>query len=597
MTGGGGLWLNIPKVKTRGQNTDRQGFFETESGGLVRFWTWEQWLKILSIALGSVAAAWLTGCTSHTQTQYFAVKDPNTGAANYYRLSIKGSGNLTKYNLQAGYYSSAAVDILRGRMPDVPELDLPIGRAKTYESLLDHIDKALLQEAKQIAPITSPKVAADSLRKRVEDARIEQAMFQAEQDTTGKGLAVATNRIAQAEDSVNKAQKQRDASDAAAKTASQFLIRAKTNSKEAHTAMTNLVAAVSRLQEATNRVNQALTNTNPSDAAQTVTNLSATIADIRNATNGLGGNIVFSNMPDITLDMGKIDALVAAIQSVTNGLSQATEAREAATVSAMSLLATKIAAVQIANKALGENLTKANDMNLAKGEEATTARVADLKLETKGLADAESELADANHLKVSLDAKLVLLRTRIQFATQSETNASECILRLETKYPDSALGLDLLDTSASGLAAKLADPDAFGTKYIKLSRLAWLSSLSSEDVAAVGMNQTLDPFHFRKLVFWTKSTSWNLDQAAGDIDAIRGQVVEIGRSYKKIGQERETAHAQAQADQVARANAALEALKRMAKDGTDLGVITNLVKILVPKMDSPAQKQTSQESQ
>jgi hypothetical protein len=391
----------MPDVKTRQPIGERQGFTESRSSGLVRFELRKRWPRILSVAVGSVVAACLTGCTTHTQTQYFAVKDPNTGAANYYRLSINGCGSLTKYNLQAGYYSAAAVDILRGRMPDVPELDLPIERAKTFDSLLRHIDKALLQEAKQIAPITDPGVAADGLRARVENEQDKQASLQ-------QRMAALEERLA--------------------------------------LTVTNQTAS---------------TNTTPPVSPS--------------ANSGLTG-------------------------------------------------------------------------------------------------------------------ELAVLRRHLQSSEQSETTFSNALFHLVAQYPYSALGLDLPDTSTNGLAARLDDPDGFRTRYIKLSRLAWLSSLSNEDVAAVGMNETLDPFQFRKLVFWTKSTTLDIDQAAGDIDAIRGQVVEIGRNYKNISQEREAARVQAQADQVTRANATLEALKSMTKDGANPSILTNLIKMLVPQLDSPAQK-------
>src|SRR5215469_6082398 len=93
------------------------------------------------------------GCATHVQTQLFCVKDPNTGAANYYCLTIRGSST-SKYNFQAGYFSSAAVDILRGNMPSVPELDLPVERITNYDRMLDFIDQDVQQEAKAIAPIT-----------------------------------------------------------------------------------------------------------------------------------------------------------------------------------------------------------------------------------------------------------------------------------------------------------------------------------------------------------------------------------------------------------------------------------------------------------
>lgn len=97
----------------------------------------------------------LSGCAVHKQVQYFAATDPKTGATNYYRMTITGSGGFgTDYHLQAGYFSAAAVDMLRGAMPDIPGLDMDIEHEEAFRRLTSKFRANLLQECKAIARIT-----------------------------------------------------------------------------------------------------------------------------------------------------------------------------------------------------------------------------------------------------------------------------------------------------------------------------------------------------------------------------------------------------------------------------------------------------------
>mgnify|MGYP001183195973 CR=1 FL=1 len=94
-------------------------------------------LSILVIGL-------VSGCVAHEQRQYFEVVDPESGNVNYYRMSIRGGGGLgVDYQLQAGYFSAASVDVLRGRMPDLPEVDLPVENDEVFETLTRKYYEAL----------------------------------------------------------------------------------------------------------------------------------------------------------------------------------------------------------------------------------------------------------------------------------------------------------------------------------------------------------------------------------------------------------------------------------------------------------------------
>jgi len=96
-------------------------------------------------------ASCLAGCVRHQQVQHFAVRDPDTGATNYYRMTIKGGNNATavKYQMQAGYFSAAAVDILRGQMPKIPQLDLDPAQQEVFDALLNEFYGSLLDEARR----------------------------------------------------------------------------------------------------------------------------------------------------------------------------------------------------------------------------------------------------------------------------------------------------------------------------------------------------------------------------------------------------------------------------------------------------------------
>jgi hypothetical protein len=576
-------------VKTNDHSGERENLSASKSGWRVRFALGGRWSRFLGVAFGSVAVAWLTGCATHTQTQYFSVKDPNTGAANYYRLSISGCGSLTKYNLQAGYYSAAAVDILRGRMPDVPELDLPIERVKTYDQLLQRIDQSLLQEAKQISPITDPGVAAEGLRDRVAREQAKQTQLQAEKIKAEEELLKGSSNVVQATTSLVKAKADLAAGDAAVQKANERVSQASTNLTNAAVAITNLVTAMAEVQKATNGLSQAIGSTNLLDITRAMTNFAALITTIQDATNRLNQAIAGGSPTNIAPAMTNFAALITAIQDATNWLRRVTEGSNP--IITRPAISNLVAQIQEANKRLGQVTASANDTNVAEAKEALSARKGELETAKAKL---EASLAAAECSKASLaslEDKVALLRSQVQFAAHSETTFSNALARLEALYPNGALGLDLPDTSTNDLPARLTDPNYINDKFIKLSRLLWLTSLSGADVAAVGMSQTTDPFQFRKLVFWAKSTTLNMDQAAGDVDAILGQVVEIGRNYKKLGQEREAARAQAQADQITRAQAALDTLKTITPGATNKAVLTNIMKMLVPNMDSAAQKQ------
>lgn len=95
----------------------------------------------------------VTGCVAHRQQQYFEVVDPELGHVNYYRMTVEGGGGFgVEYRLQAGYFSAASVDVLRGRIPEIPEVDLPIEHNAAFEALTARYYDALISMADAVAP-------------------------------------------------------------------------------------------------------------------------------------------------------------------------------------------------------------------------------------------------------------------------------------------------------------------------------------------------------------------------------------------------------------------------------------------------------------
>ncbi len=88
----------------------------------------------------------ISGCALHEQVQYFEVVDPESKNVNYYRMTIEGhGGGGVGYQLQAGYFSAASVDVLRGQVPSIAEADLPLAQDKAYDALLDRYYDTLVK--------------------------------------------------------------------------------------------------------------------------------------------------------------------------------------------------------------------------------------------------------------------------------------------------------------------------------------------------------------------------------------------------------------------------------------------------------------------
>jgi len=115
-----------------------------------------------TIGMSLAAVSCLTAaCVSHRQVQYFEAVDPGTGNVNYYRMTLEGWSAIgATYQMQAGYFSAASVDVLRGQMPAMPEVDLPIGQDAAFEALVGAYYDGLTRAAQAIESTELPAAGA-----------------------------------------------------------------------------------------------------------------------------------------------------------------------------------------------------------------------------------------------------------------------------------------------------------------------------------------------------------------------------------------------------------------------------------------------------
>jgi hypothetical protein len=67
---------------------------------------------------------------------------------------------------------------------------------------------------------------------------------------------------------------------------------------------------------------------------------------------------------------------------------------------------------------------------------------------------------------------------------------------------------------------------------VDMARLIWLGSLSSSDLASMGMIGNTDPYSFRKLVFWTSASNIDLGDYASEIDGVIDNTVALAEIYR-----------------------------------------------------------------
>ncbi len=413
----------------------------------------------------------LGGCVEWKQTQFFSVEDPDTGATNYYRLHIRGqSGLAEEYHMQAGYFSAASVDILRGKMPKFPELDLPIEREKTYDRLLEHLDRMIFQEAKRLAPITDSESIAIAANTRLVETQKEADALSSQREALIKGHEAAERDVTQKKEGLA-------------------------------TAETALAKAKEDLDPMVDAYNK---------AKKKVDELAADAADdVRSP-----------------LEQAMTDAKAALAKSQAE----------------YDLAAKKVASAKLAKK-----------------------------------------YADDRNKKLAEDLKRV--KARQAYNATIEKELQKHITKLMAEFGKQAFGL------VGGSPEPPLSTNELNKRYIQLARLVWFNSLSGADIASVGMAEDLNPFVFRKLVFWTSASAVDLNQIAGEVDAIADNVVKIGQSFKQAAKQKSETDQKQVEDQTKRVQ---EALKQLRESNTltepQKAQLESMLKMLYPQAapDAPA---------
>ncbi len=490
-------------------------------------------------------------------------------------------------------------------------------RVKSYDRLLDRIDQSLWQEARRVAPITSPELLANAQMTRVARVQAEQSTLQARLAEVENQWQAATNRLL-------KAQRQfADGQDTVAHTgdaltnAQQQFNRAQTNAaafrvltgdqasavrgglaeaqSELDSARTNLGDAATRLTNAltdvavSNPVFQASQQlyhmrTELCEAAHAVAEAHQTLAEALASASVT--NLPASAVVETTNYLAKAQAQIDEVQTNLSAVGTAVPGLQ-------QVRSNQLAKTKVRLNNAGTYIHQAtNALALAWQElaQAGAANPANLVAEMKGHLDvmrgqyhaatntlnsAGMALADATRSRAELGERLDTLLWRSQFATQRETNAGALLFQLEQASAQKTLALVALAGPTNTVFFSVDGVEDIEAPFKKLARLLWLNSLSGPDIVSVGMNGDVNPIHFRKLVFWTKTKVSNLDQVSGDVDTILGQVTDIGRSYKNIGRQQAAA-------QQTRAAAALEVLQAIQVGATNQAVLTNVIKMLVP---------------
>ncbi len=366
-----------------------------------------------------VATTMAAGCAVHKQVQYFAATDPETGLTNYYRLTVSGSGGWgTDYHIQTGYFSSAAVDMLRGSMPDVPELDLPIEQLEVFDRLTGHFYAALIQEAKRVHGVS---------------------------DCEALVIATQSNR--------NNAERRLGKLDAKAKHVERELTRATAK-------VTRATANETRAQEALDAV------------------------------------------------AGELDQLETARSAAEEAVEAAETALGEAATDGRSAAEAELTAKQ---KELGKIVTLVGKKRAALESAERTAR------------EAESAGDAARRAEERVRSKHESMMVDVARNTAARDAANEMLSLLKSRC-------ELVPMS--GLAEGSEVQPFQDPKIIELARLVWYGSLSSSDLASIGMTGNTSPYQFRKLVFWAAATNIDLNEFATEIDAVLDNSLAIASNAK-----------------------------------------------------------------
>jgi hypothetical protein len=110
------------------------------------------------------------GCVQHEDVQYFAVVD-SEGNQNYFRVTVKCCSLGTDYRMQSGHFSAAAVDVIRGAMPEIPTLDLPLEHARVLDEAVSLYHQRLLRQGYAMVPYQPDRALWMGVAQQIDETR------------------------------------------------------------------------------------------------------------------------------------------------------------------------------------------------------------------------------------------------------------------------------------------------------------------------------------------------------------------------------------------------------------------------------------------
>lgn len=116
-------------------------------------------------------------------------------------------------------------------------------------------------------------------------------------------------------------------------------------------------------------------------------------------------------------------------------------------------------------------------------------------------------------------------------------------------------------------------------RILEIARQSWFSSLIDSDLMSLGQTQSLDPYRFRKLVFYSSATNINLQDYDSQINSVLTKVATLARSFKQ----RKEAH------QVASKNRKNAVKKLFSKYVGDDDLADDWVDLLLPDAQKKAE--------
>lgn len=125
---------------------------------------------------------------------------------------------------------------------------------------------------------------------------------------------------------------------------------------------------------------------------------------------------------------------------------------------------------------------------------------------------------------------------------------------------------------ASGTPKPPISVAAQDSNVLSVLRQLWLASLSDSDLISIGESSTLDPYAFRKLVFYVSANVIDLTDTATSIDNALGSLGKLAEALRTRKEAREKEKAQQKADNITQNDALIKILEdtgQISPEATD----------------------------